>query len=490
MLSPIFEGFNEDRGRSGFDDVCINLYPEHIEGLKGPEIGLIFGAPGIDTPALATLGAGPVRALFPSKTGLLYALSGAGFYSVDAAWTATLLGTVGSLTGPANIIENPTQALVVEGTGGWCWNRSTAAFTRVIPNTATDAASPNAAVYQDGFGLVNSANSNEIYQSNYNDLSQYASLVGGGGSTANNAFIQGNPKNVLTMYDLKQEVFIFKSQAIEVWINQGSPGFAFVQLQGVYIPVGIVAPASVSRMEDGVVFLGSSDQGTGIVYRTIGYQAKSITPPAMAEEFQSYAVIADAISYSYHEAGHHFYVLTFPTQGITWAYDLRTGKWTQRALFSNGSFGRELPNCYAFFNGKRVVGDYLSGNLYALDSGVYTDAGAPRKWVRSWRAIPAAQPQGVPMSFDSLQILLETGITVPAGTNPQIDLRFSDDGGYTWNGPFQIPAGKTGETAWRAIQNRLGSTTIGRGLDRVWEISGNDPIAIKITGAEWFGGPS
>ena len=94
------------------------------------------------------------------------------------------------------------------------------------------------------------------------------------------------------------------------------------------------------------------------------------------------------------------------------------------------------------------------------------------------------------MSFDSLQILMQTGITVPAGTNPQIDLRFSDDGGYTWNGPFQMPAGQTGQTAWRVIQNRLGSTSLTRGLDRIWEISGNDPIGIQITGADWTGGPA
>ena len=72
--------------------------------------------------------------------------------------------------------------------------------------------------------------------------------------------------------------------------------------------------------------------------------------------------------------------------------------------------------------------------------------------MRSWRALAEAEPQGVPMSFDSLEIVMETGITVPPGLDPRIDLRFADDGGYTWNGPFQMRAGKTGETAWRVRQ--------------------------------------
>jgi len=489
MLSPIFEGFNDDRSRSGADDTCINLYPENIPGEKGPEIGLLVSAPGTTTP-LATVGVGPIRVEYPAKNGLTYVLSGSELYSVDQAWNKTLLGTIGSAAGPATIIENPTQLLLVDSISGWVWDLILNTFVQVIPNANTSLTNPTSAVYQDGFGLVTQANSNEIYQSNYNDFTSLASLVGGGGATANNAFVQGNAQNIVAAYDIKEEVFILKGKAIEVWINQGQPGFAFQQLQGVYFPVGCVAPASIARMEDGIVFLGSSEEGVGIVYRTIGYQARSITPPAMVQEFQSYSVISDAIAYSYQSAGHTFYVITFPTQGTTWAFDLSTGKFTQRAYFSNGAFGRELANCHAFFNGKHVVGDYRNGNLYALDDNTYTDNGAPRKWVRSWRAIPAKQPQGVPMSFDSLEIILETGITVPAGTNPQIDLRFSDDGGYTWNGPFQVPAGKTGETAWRCVQNRLGSTTLTRGLDRVWEISGNDPILIKIIGAEWFGGPS
>jgi hypothetical protein len=76
------------------------------------------------------------------------------------------------------------------------------------------------------------------------------------------------------------------------------------------------------------------------------------------------------------------------------------------------------------------------------------------------------------------------------GSNPQIMLRFSDDGGYTWNGPFDMPAGQLGQTSLRVIQNRLGGTTIGGGLDRVWEASSIDPFAVKIIGAEWRGGPS
>lgn len=483
MQSPIFSSFYYDRAKSGSEDVCINLYPEHVEGPKGPEIGLLINLPGYGAP-LSTIGAGPIRGAYVAKNGLMYVVSGNQMYSVNAAWVSTLLGTISSYVGPVSMIDSPTQVLVVDGVGGWCWNFSTSNFTQVIPNTTSNTG-PNVAIYQDGFGIVNSLASNQIYQSAYDDLSVYTTL-----GSANNAYIQGNPRDVVTMFDLKREVWVFKSNAIEIWINEGNPGFAFAKLEGVYPPVGCSAPASVARVGESLFWLGSDEQGTGIVYASLGYQAKPITTPSLAAEFQSYSVSSDAIAYGQQIDGHYFYVITFPTANKTYAYDIVTGKWHRRGYFSNGSFGRERANCHVLFNGKHVIGDYQNGQIYALSDSTYTDNGEVRKWVRSWAALPPGTPQNIPFTFNSLQIMLQTGVAIPDGTNPQIMLRWSDDGGYTWTGYFQIPAGKTGQTSWRAIQNRLGTTKIGTGLNRIWEISGTDPIPIKISGAEWEGGPA
>lgn len=487
MYSPIFESFYEDNARSGTTDQCINLFPEQYNTAKGLKVGLLSLTPGLTTPVVV-VGTGPIRGKFAAANGMMYVVSGTKLYQVDVNWAVTTLGTIGSSTGPVSIIDSPTQILVVDGTGAWCYNFAAVppTFVQVIPNAQTNAAAPNVAIYQDGFGIVNSARSNEIYQSNYNDLSLFASLPG---PTANNAFVQNNPQNVLTMYDFKDEAWIFKQKAIEVWINQGNPGFSFGQLQGVSIPVGVDAPASIARVGSSLFWLGADDQGKGVVYQSIGYDAKPVSPFALSALFRSYNVTNDAIGSAYQFDAHFFYVLTFPSQNTSWGYDVTSGKWHQRAFFTGGQFTRELANSYCFFNGQNLVGDYRNGNIYALSESLYTDNGSPRKWLRSWRALPEAEAQGPPMSFDSLEIIMETGITTPAGLDPRIDLRFSDDGGYNWNGPFQMAAGKLGQSAFRVKQNRLGATTLSKGLDRIWEASGNDPMDIKILGAEFFGGP-
>lgn len=484
-LSPIFSSFNQDRSRSGRTDLCINLYPEHNEGDDAPPIGLMLNAPGLTTP-LAVVGAGPIRGVYRASNNKLYVVSGNKLYVVSTAWVATLIGTIGSSTGAVVMRDNPTQLTVVDGTGAWMVVKATNVFTQTIPSGSVSASSPTSIVYQDGFAIINS-DDNQVYQTSYNDMSTYAT-----GGIANNAFIQGDPESVVSLFDMKREVWIFKNDAIEVWVNNGNPGFAFVQLQGVYLPIGCAAGASVAKLGTGMVWLGEDEDGCCAVYMSVGYEAKTISTHALAAKFQTFTTVSDAQAYSYQSGDHRFYVLTFPTEGYTYAYDLMTQKWHQRAYLNSntGELTRERANCHCWFNRKHVVGDFENGNLYALDDSTYTDNGAPRKWLRSWRALVPDQPVGLPMSFDELQVLMETGITIEPGTDPQVRLRWSDDGGFTWPGDILMAAGKIGETGWRVIARRLGSTKIGTGMDRIWEISSTEPIRVAVTGASWEGGPS
>jgi hypothetical protein len=480
MFSPILESYLSDTARSGTTDQCLNLYCEMVDTPKGKTIGSLRSIPG--KRLLTTIGTGPIRGAKLGNDGLLYMASGNQLYSVTSAYVATALGTLGSNNGPVSFINSPTQIQAVDGTGGWVWDLNALTFTQTIPEGGVSCVDPTINVYQDGFGLVNS-NDNQIYQTNYNDLSTLKSA-----GTANNAFVQNSANDVVTLFDLKEEVWIFKANSYEIWINQGAAGFAFTPLVGVSGVVGCSAPASVAQLGESIAWLGGSDQGQNTVFMSVGYQAKPISTEALTQRIASFTTTSDAVGWGYQQGGHFFYVLTFPTQGRTFCFDLSTGKWHERASWSNGQFTRDWANCSVFFNNLNIIGDYRSGNLYALDDTVFDDAGQTRKWVRSWRILPSTVPQGTPISFDSIEIIMETGVTVLSGADPQIMLRWSDDAGYTWTPYFQMAVGKIGETAWRVIHNRLGSTKIGTGLDRVMEISGTDPVNIKILGADWQGG--
>ncbi len=77
---------------------------------------------------------------------------------------------------------------------------------------------------------------------------------------------------------------------------------------------------------------------------------------------------------------------------------------------------------------------------------------------------------------------METGIGldgVGQGTNPQVMLRFSDDGGHSWSNEKWANIGAIGHRRVRAIWRRLGHAR-----DRVFEITITDPVPVTLIGVE------
>jgi hypothetical protein len=136
------------------------------------------------------------------------------------------------------------------------------------------------------------------------------------------------------------------------------------------------------------------------------------------------------------------------------------------------------------FNQETIVGDYENGNIYAFDLDVYADNGAVQKWLRSWRALPTGANNLNRTAQHTLQLNAETGVGINngQGSDPQVMLRWSDDGGHTWSNEHWTSMGKIGTYGTRAFWRRLGMTVKLR--DRVYEVSGTDPVKISIIGAE------
>jgi hypothetical protein len=226
--------------------------------------------------------------------------------------------------------------------------------------------------------------------------------------------------------------------------------------------------------------------------------------------------LSDAVGYTYQQDGHAFYVLNFPSANTTWVYDVATQAWHERAEWTGSMFTRHRANCQMSFSNEIVVGDHDNGNLYAFDPTVYDNDGDVLRFLRSWRAIPTGQNNLKRTAHHALQIDLETGVglngvdpfdpltelltesgdtlvtesgdtilvTVATvqGANPMMMLRWSDDGGHTWTGDRQTSIGRIGRYGTRAFFLRLGMTQKIR--DRVYEISGTDPVKIAIMGAQ------
>lgn len=82
--------------------------------------------------------------------------------------------------------------------------------------------------------------------------------------------------------------------------------------------------------------------------------------------------------------------------------------------------------------------------------------------------------------YQMFQLDMETGVglTTGQGEDPQVMLRWSDDGGHTWSHEQWVSAGRLGKYAHRAIWRRLG-----RSRDRVFEITYSEPTKCNLVGA-------
>lgn len=439
----------------------------------------LFDGSGPGTFVAPATGSGPIRGSI-MMAGVLYVVSGTGFYSVDPNWNATRLGTVSYFLTPVSLITNGLQIAIFDGASGFVFTPATAVTPALFTKITLPFTGPLSATYQDGFGLVNEVGTNAWWQSNLLDLTTWDAL--------NFSTADAQPDNVIAIKSLKRECWLIKEHDAEIWINAGLPGFSFQRLEGVFIESGIVAPYSLAKAGEQLVWLSKSQEGEGIVVATEGYQLKRISTHFIEKRIQGFADMTDAVGYTYQDEGHLFYVLNFTTDNETWVYDFtasaRLGEpaWHRRAAFTEGQWFRHWGNNHCLAYGKHVIGDFQSGNLYAFNLNSSLDNGIQRRWLRSWRALQ--QPEENPTRFDSLRIDMQTGVDVPSGTNPQCVLRWSDDGGRRWPVTRFAAAGKTGETARRIKFKRLGSTKRNTGLDRTFELSSSDVFGVGLVGAE------
>lgn len=414
MDTPFFGGTYESKSSNLANDRCMNLYPEVMETKQGKCIGGFYGTPGqklkITLPNLGTgYVAGPLRGLHTATVpNVLIACYGNQVASIDINGNVTSLGHLQTSTGPVSIIDNGSQYAVLDGFQGYSYSSGTWS-----PITTLNFP-PAIGTMQDGFGLVNQVGSDQFFQSNLNDLTTWQAL--------DFSSADSEPSPIQAVISLFRQIWIFKQNTTEIWNNAGLNGFAFQRMQGAFMQVGCLAPFSVAVSEDRVFWMGRSPLGSLSIYTNNGYSEQRISTHPIEYHILAYMQASsvgasDAIGFCYNQAGHVFYVLTFPSGNATWVYDMTTQLWHERGEFINGVYNRWDPNCYAFFNGQHLVGSSTSRQLSVLDINYATDDLAitppsnPKRWMRRWRG--SVKPMNMPVRYGSMKIDMQTGMETP-----------------------------------------------------------------------------
>lgn len=390
--------------------------------------------------------------------GRLFAVIGAGFYEVGAAGAVTALGSLLTASGAVSMADNGLQVVAVDGAHGYSYTLASATFAQIVD---PDWPAADRIDFVDGYFLLNDTGSGRFFIT-----ALYSTDV----DALDFATAEGAPDPLVSLIVDHREVWLFGTESTEVWFNSGAANFPFERIAGAFLEMGCAAPQSIAKADNSVFWLAADKRGQGLVVRAAGYAPQIISTRAVEFAVGSYADISDAIAYTYQQDGHTFYVLTFPTAGATWSYDATTGVWHERAGWANGAETRHRSNCYAFCFGKHLVGDFENGRIYEMRLDAYDDDGEPLRALRRTRHQHA---QGKRLFWSSLQVDIEAGVGLVSGqgSDPQMMLRWSNDGGKTWSSEHWAGMGALGEYSRRAIWRRLGAS-----FNRVYEVVITDPV--------------
>ena len=98
-----------------------------------------------------------------------------------------------------------------------------------------------------------------------------------------------------------------------------------------------------------------------------------------------------------------------------------------------------------------------------------------RRVIRRLRRSPHIADEQIRIRHEAFQLDIEAGmgLTTGQGSDPQLMLRWSDDGGHTWSNEYWVSAGPKGQYRRRARWTRLGQAQ-----DRVYEVVIADPVKV------------
>lgn len=449
---------------------CINWYAEVDPTKQEPARGVtaLYPTPGLIA-KVTSLIAAEVRGMYVVPGGATFlAVCGNVLYSIDASFNPTNIGTLLSSSGQVSITDNRISAYIVDGLNRYSYTFATGVFS-ILPSTDGAFAGGTRCDYVDDFIVYSQPNSNQWGATSPLSVDSPALSF----STKDSS-----PDNIVTIIVDKREVLLIGEQTTERWINVGAFPFPFQRIPGTSLQHGCAAKNSIARLGESVAWLSQDTRGQTIVIQMVGYQPKRISTHAVETDIEN-GVINDAIAFTYQQGGHEFYQLTFPTQDKTWVYDITTNMWHKRAYRDNLNVLHRRPeNCAIVFQGLNLVGDCTNGYIYALDLNTYTDNGQP---ILRMRRTPHITEELDRVFHRSLQIQFQPGVGLSTGqgSDPQMMLRWSNDGASTWSDYFNIPIGKIGKYKNRAIKRRLGYAR-----DRVYEVTITDPVKAVIVSAE------
>lgn len=450
---PIAEGFYESRSLPISAQECVNWYPvpTQADGLSRTSL---FGTPGLSQ--LATSGTlNQINRGAHVKNGISYFVNGSELFRlkrtvVDNVESFELID-LGTITGSGRVsmADNGTQLMIlVPGGDGFIFNENAGTpFQQITDSDFTANGAPQFVVYKDGFFVI-TTDSKKFIVSSLNDGLSYDAVDFG---TA-----EADPDNIVAPIVHNNQLFIGGSETIEVFQNVGGAGFPFQRVEGFVIPTGVFSPFSLVGVGDTFMFIGGATNGSPTILAFNGSGVEPVSSNAIDSILQDFTAeeIEQAFAWSYSQAGARFAGFSFP--GITFVFDLISGKWHERSSRITDTTtvidARCRINSMVSAHNKIICGDGVDGRIGSLSLDTFDEYG--ENIIRTVATTPFSNV-GDALFVPTIELTMEAGVGDLVTTDPVIRMSRSRDG-KSFNDERSRSIGKIGEYNRRSIWRRNG----------------------------------
>lgn len=442
----------------------VNLFPVYDK--DGVEVAALYGTPGLAS--FGSIGAGPIRGGFKSKkNGRVFFVSANIVYEVDSSGVGTNRGSLNQSSGNITISENETQLAICDGAAVYIFTYATNNFAQV---TDPDLPTSGTITTIDNYFVVNEVDTGKFFISAVGDGTSWAALDFKSAETS--------PDKVLRVFNGVGELWCFGENTTELFANTGASDFPFEKVSNGDFDVGILSPFSAQAVGRSIIWLGQDAYGKGRVYETTSINPKPISTPAIDLLIQAATNPEDIVSWVYQEKGRTFYILTGGGLSTSLVCDLETKLWHERAYTNTeGDFEQHRGQCCVFAFSKQIIGDRENGNLYTMDMDTYTDNGDAIVRERICRHLTRERDR---IRYSCLEIGVESGVGLQNGngSDPQLALSVSKDGGRTYSNTYTVDIGAAGEYYTTARFRQLGIAEV-----MTFKLRCSDPVKIALFGS-------
>ena len=257
-----------------------------------------------------------------------------------------------------------------------------------------------------------------------------------------------NPLAVIPLPGRGSTIFVMGSIVSECWSDIGLNLFPYQRASSFNIDYGCLNPATLASSDQFIVWLASNEKSGPVIMLSDGGSTKQISTEGINFKLSQLKNPRNAYGFLFKQDGHLLYVITFPEDQVTYAYDFTTQLFF---TLTDAQMKAHIAKRAVFYNNSYYFISFIDGHIYELNSRYTDDNNHEIPRIRVTPSIRSANSEF--FIAKKLTIPIEQG---NSQSLQRIDLSISKDGGESFSSNISKTLNPTAHRQNRLIWWQLG----------------------------------